>query len=119
MDVDAKEMSSNTRSHSTGLWGWLMGFPTNPHLLLEARESRRSSVYVAGVRVAEEWARRGRCSGHWAEGRSTGCRNEASVQTTESGSRHPRSRHVQKTSGPRGPGNAQDPGPALPLASPG
>lgn len=40
MDTDAKEMSSNTRSHSTvlvsaeGLWGRLMGFPANPHLLL-------------------------------------------------------------------------------------
>lgn len=38
MDADAKEMSINTRSHSTILvsaedpWGWLMGFPANPHL---------------------------------------------------------------------------------------
>lgn len=63
MDADAKETSSNTRAHSTvlasaeDLWGWLMGFPTNPHLLLEARESLRSSVFVAGARVAREWAR--------------------------------------------------------------
>lgn len=38
---------------------------------------------VAGARVAREWARRGRGSGPWAEGRPTGCRDADNPSAAE------------------------------------
>lgn len=45
MDADAKETSSNTRSHSTvlasaeGLWGWLAELPHEPPLVIRGAEA--------------------------------------------------------------------------------